>query len=332
MRITNLHDTPISLAVWLAHDPYDHDHDPMSISATALMRPVRQLVLSSRTTDENSLLPDVQSRVGSAVGSAIHAAIEDVWKDDDKRNAAFQKLGYPSKIAKRILINPKPEDIKPDSIPVYMEIRSHKVVGEYTVSGKFDFIIEGILRDFKKTKVYKFKKGTSDEDYSIQGSIYRWLNPTIITESSMRIDYIFTDWSAAKVGAEENYPPNEAMQKRIPLMSLEETDIFVKNKIKLITKMYKADERDLPYCNQKNLWQDDPIFKYYAIPANAEKKGGRSTKNFTNEYEANQRAANDGKGGVVVAVPGLAKACKYCSGFDLCKQKDELIASGMLKL
>ena len=38
----------------------------------------------------------------------------------------------------------------------------------------------------------------------------------------------------------------------------------------------------------------------------------------------------DGNVGVVLTVPGEAKACKYCKAFSLCSQKDALIASGDL--
>lgn len=326
MKLTNKHNTPISLAVWLAHDAYDHNPDPMHISATSLIKPIRQLILGMRADNTNSPLPDVQNKVGSAIGTSIHSDIENVWTHHYKES--LKALGYPSKVISRILINPKPEEIKPDSLPVYMERRSSKKVGDYTVSGKFDFAIEGRIRDFKKTKTYKYVKGTSDGDYKLQGSIYRWLNQDIITEPDMFIDYIFVDWSAAKVMQDPKYPPQEVMGKRIPLLTIQETETYVTDRVNLIIKLVTAKEEDLPYCTPKDLWQDDPVYKYYKDPLKTE---GRSTKNFDNAHDANQRAAKDGNGGIVKEVHGLAKACNYCNGYELCKQKDGLIASGMLK-
>ena len=57
------------------------------------------------------------------------------------------------------MINPsKPMlEFNPDAIPVYMEQRAYKQVGKYKVSGKFDFVAEGRVQDFKSTGVFILK-------------------------------------------------------------------------------------------------------------------------------------------------------------------------------
>ena len=40
----------------------------------------------------------------------------------------------------------------------------------------------------------------------------------------------------------------------------------------------------------------------------------------------------DGQVGIVVEKPGLVMACKYCSAFSACSQKDDLVASGDLTI
>ena len=90
----------------------------------------------------------------------------------------------------------------------------------------------------------------------------------------------------------------------------------------------EADEKDLPLCNSKELWRSEPVYKYYKNPD----KTTRSTKNFDNLSDANKRLAEDGGVGVVITQPGQAVACKYCSAFALCTQKDDLIAAGELIL
>jgi hypothetical protein len=87
-------------------------------------------------------------------------------------------LGYPQDIIDRVIVNPTPEDLKPDSIPVYMELRSFKEIDGVRVSGKFDFVAEGKVEDFKSTSTFAWKSGDKVEDYRLQGSIYRWLTPT----------------------------------------------------------------------------------------------------------------------------------------------------------
>ena len=49
MKFTNKNNIPLSLAVWLVTDEYDYVDKPNYISATSLLKPTRQLVLSKRT-------------------------------------------------------------------------------------------------------------------------------------------------------------------------------------------------------------------------------------------------------------------------------------------
>ena len=45
---TNKANLPLSLAVWLTHDTYDHDDRANHISATSLIKHLRQLILGLR--------------------------------------------------------------------------------------------------------------------------------------------------------------------------------------------------------------------------------------------------------------------------------------------
>lgn len=142
---------PLPLAVFLATD--DYDYDPTAISATALMKPIRQLILTKRVNPEDNPI-DIAGLVSSRMGSAIHAAIEKAWLNPKQ---ALKALGMPAKLADNVMINPsKPIlELNPNAIPVYMEQRAYKQVGKYKVSGKFDFVAEGRVQDFKSTSTYK---------------------------------------------------------------------------------------------------------------------------------------------------------------------------------
>lgn len=312
---------PLSMAVFLATDNYDHEED--TISATSLIKPIRQIVLSSRIPDEDQLV-DITSLVKSRIGSAIHDSIEKSWIENHVE--ALQSLGVPGRAVKRVVVNPLPGELTEDCYPVYLEQRSYKEIEGFTISGKFDFVSEGKVEDFKSTSVNTFLTRNKDHDYQLQGSIYRWLNPEIITQDTMAIQFIFTDWSAARVKADPNYPKRQVEHKDIPLLSVEETEAYIRNKLRQIKTYENAPEEDLPLCNDKELWRTEPQFKYYKNPH----KRNRSTKNFTNKIAAYNRLAEDGNVGIVVEVPGRAIACKYCSAFPICSQKDALIADGSL--
>lgn len=324
-QYANVSAVPLSLAVFLATDNYDHNDDPNTISATTLLKPIRQIVLSSRVPQEDAVV-DLMQMVASRMGSAIHDAIERSWKDN--HNNALGALGYPKRVIEKIRINPTKEELTEDTIPIYLEQRAFKKVGRFTVSGKFDFVGEGRVEDFKTTSTYTAVNNTNDDKYIQQGSIYRWLNPDIITKDEMAIQFIFTDWSKAKAMQDPNYPQNRIQQRIFKLKSVQETQAFVERKLSQIEQHWNSEEDELPQCTDEELWRSEPVFKYYKNP----EKTARSTKNFDNRHDAMLRYVEDGSVGLVKEVPGQVTACKYCPAFSICSQKDALIAAGDLIL
>lgn len=316
---------PLSLAVFLATDNYDYSEDPTSISATALLKPIRQLILSARVPPEQASV-DIADMIPSRMGSAIHDAIERSWTVNHAE--ALKKLGYPAGLVKRVKINPNPDELAEGDIPVYLEQRTIKEFMGYRISGKFDFVGEGRLEDFKSTSVFTWINHTNDDKHIRQGSIYRWLNPKLVTSDEMSIQYIFTDWSSARARAEAKYPPKRVMERRLTLLSIPETEAFIRQKLTQLNQYRDAPEKDLPLCTDEDLWRKEPVFKYYKNPNST----GRSTKNFDTKQEAMARFYEDGGVGKVVEKPGEVTACKFCPAFPVCTQKDALIAAGDLQL
>jgi hypothetical protein len=320
-KYLNSSSIPLSVAVFLANDNYDHEENV--ISATSFLKATRQLILSGRVPEEERLA-EIDGLVKSRMGSAIHDSIERAWVDNYQQS--MRHLGYPERVISKVIVNPLPGELKPDDIPVYLEQRAYRDVLGYRVSGKYDFVAEGRVEDFKSTSVNTYINGNKDEDYQLQGSIYRWLNPDIITQSEMAVQFIFTDWMAARARTDSNYPPRQTIQKLIPLLSVEETDAFVRRKLTELEKYKDSPEKELPLCSDKQLWRSKPKYKYYKNP----EKTTRSTKNFDTKQDAYTRLAADGGKGLVKEVPGQVIACKYCDAYPICTQKDDLIAEGSL--
>ncbi len=324
-KFTNVSEVPLALGVFLATDNYEYNADPLTISATTLLKPLRQIVLSMRLTSmerQVNLLDQAKNRVGAA----IHDGIENAWKTNHAN--AMLAMGYPAKVIDRIRINPTLEEITDNTIPIYLEQRLSKKIGKWTVTGKFDFVGEGIVQDFKTTATYSYSKQVNAGKYVEQGSIYRWLDPKMIHQPRMQIHYLFTDWKASLV-KQENYPPKPILTQSFDLLSVQETEMFIRRKLEAIEKYTSAPEEQIPYCTEEDLWRSEKVFKYYKNPA---KDTGRSTKNFDNIHDARLRLIEDGNVGIIKEVPGEAKACKYCPVFALCSQKDALIASGELTI
>lgn len=322
---SNVSEVPLSLAVFLATDYYDYNDDPNTISATTLIRPLRQIILSARVPPSENVA-DLTQMVKNRMGSAIHDGIERAWKTNHR--TAMQALGFPQKIIDRILINPTKDELTEDSIPVYLEQRLSRKIGKYTITGKFDFIAEGRVEDFKSTSTFTIMNNTNDDKYTLQGSIYRWLDPELITADDLAIQFLFTDWNANKAKADPNYPQRNFQSKIYPLKSLNETEAFIRRKLELIEQYWDSPEEEIPECSDEDLWRSEPVFKYYKNP----QKTSRSTKNYPLYQEAMMRYIEDGSVGLVKEHPGQVTACKYCSAFPVCSQKDALVAQGDLVL
>jgi hypothetical protein len=322
-RYANVSEVPLALAVFLASDYYDHNDDPFTISATTLLKPLRQIILPSRIPAGEGLV-NLADMMNNRMGTAIHDGIEKAWMTNYQ--VAMQAIGLPQRVIDRIRINPEPEALTDDIIPVYMEQRLKRKLGKWTVSGKFDFIGEGKVQDFKSTGTFTYVKQTGADNYPQQGSIYRWLDSKKITQDVMDIHYIFTDWKAAMAKSDTSYPPKRFHTQSYQLMSLDATESFIRQKIALIEQYWDAPEEEIPQCDDSELWRSEPQFKYYKNP----EKTARSTKNFDNMQDAQLRLIEDGSVGIVREVPGQVTACKYCPSFAICSQKDALIAAGDL--
>lgn len=329
-RITNNGRMSLSMAVWLADDDYDYEEEiPNYLSVTTLIKSVRQIILGSRVPQTEKVY-DVSERITSRMGHAIHSSVERTWKE--RYMQCLSILGYPKVVINRIRINPKPEELFPGVIPIYLEQRSYCKIGNYTVGGKYDFVGDGTLEDIKTTVVWTYMNGINDWKYQLQGSLYRWLNPEVITTDYMNIQFIFKDWSKleAATKASNGYPQTNPYTHKIKLMSLAETELWVQRKIALIDKYKDAPEAELPLCDARDMWQEPPTYKYYKNPQSTK----RSTKNFATMAEAQIRFIEDGSVGMIVESPGLAKGChpRYCAAFQYCSQKDALMQKGAIKL
>ena len=326
---SNTQNIPLSLAVYLAVDNYDFVPD--SISATGLMRPIRQMVLARRVPKELSL-PDISTLVAARTGSSIHDGLEKAWVSGNYKEA-MSKLGYPEGVIDRIQVNPDDAELTPDSIPVYLEQRMHREFMGKKITGKYDFLAEGRLEDLKTTSTYTWVNNTKEKDYQLQGSIYNWLDKALpiprITASEIAIQFIFTDWKAYEAKQKADYPPSKTMQKLVPLLSLEETEAYIARKLTQLTNHKETPEPDIPRCTDEELWRKPAKWKYYKDPC----RTARSTKNFDNPGDAYDCQQTKYAGvGIVVEVPGEVVACKYCPAFPVCTQKDEYLANQTLKL
>ena len=310
-------DLPLSMKLWLVDNPYDKSEN---LSVTSLIKPIKMLILSKRVNSVNGEI-DLYKQISSSIGNAIHSSIENCWKSD-RLESNLELLGLDKKTISAIRINP--ESKEEGIIPVYIEKRTDKVINGNTITGKFDFVFNGILEDFKSTSVITYINQSNKDKFILQGSIYRWLNPDIITEDYMLINYIFTDFSVAESIRNEEYPKTRCLSQKYPLISLAMTESYIRSKLRQLEELDNAEEKDIPACTKDEIWQQDSVWKYYKNKAEL----SRSTKNFSNSYDAYDRYYKDGSIGIVLEVKSQPKLCPRCEANSICQQYQSILSNG----
>jgi len=328
---TNTSNIPLPFAIWLAADHgYDLTYDPAVASATEILRPMRSIILSrelaaidAATATDEVVTRDIEEKAAASLGTAVHTAVELAWTQHYK--LAMANLGYPHNVIDRICINPVDPD--PEDLNMYFEVRTAKQIAGFTLSGKFDLVMEGGVRDIKTTKAYTYMKGTQDKKYMQQGSIYRWLNQDIITSDTMHVDYYFTDWSPVAYDKEKdkNYPPSRMLSKRFDLMTLDDTEQFIRSKLKTIRQLTNLPQQQLPRCTPEELWQNPAKYEYWSKATNT-----RCSKIHPTRADAEQMIIDKKGIGFVKERQFEPTFCKFCDARSICTQAAEFVQQGLL--
>lgn len=303
--ITNHSNLPLPLAVWLASNTYTGHSDKLTISATTFNRSIRYIIAQLRMKyphlfdEDKRLTPaqeslfntDVIDAIPAKIGTAIHDAIDKALTTNLKES--LLTLGYSDNY----------------KLDVITEQRVEKEFEGFNISGQFDVVINGELHDIKTTSTFSYTSGAMDDKYILQGSIYRWLNPELITGDFITINFIFTDFNKNYVHSRDEYPPQRALAKSFPLWSLNQTEMFISNKLNQIKKYWNEPLETIPCCTDKDLYSGPSVYKYYK---NGFSEGKRSTKNFNTYAEAIHYKAQHGFQGDIIEDKGKPFKCPCC--------------------
>lgn len=305
MSYTNREKLNTVIAVWTLMDNYNYDERENVISATTLLKPVRQICLGMKFKDNLKVI-DASDLINSSMGTALHDSVEKAWKNEEKTKSILRELGYSDALYDEVVL----------------ERRSEKEINGYIISGQFDIAFRGTVCDIKSTSVWSYIFGSKDEDYKLQMSIYKWLNQDIITDDKGYIEFIFTDWSAVKAMQDKQYPQSRIMTKEIRLLSIEETEKFIVDKLAEVDRNKILDEKKIVKCTDEDLWLEPTVWKHY--------KTGDTTKRATKVYDSYEESTK-AVGGKVVEFKGSAKRCNYCNYINICSQYIELKVNGQIK-
>jgi len=317
MKITNEYNIPAVLQVWLGADNYDYVNKPKYISATTLEKSAKQIILASRVKPEDQSM-DMSDLIATKLGEAVHESIEAAWIKSlpNALKNLSETEAFKGVSPEDIVINPQTEEEAKGKIVINIEQRAFKEIDGFTIGGKFDFVGEGKLHDFKTTSAYTWMNQSRVPEFVKQGSIYRWLNPELITSDDVTICYIFTDWSKASAKANPKYPQCRVIAEKYPLLSMEATEHFIRAKLALLNKYWDSPEEEIPDCNDEELWRTPDKFKYYSKPGAV-----RATKVFDNMMDAVKFQTSKSGVGEIRVQKGSPRACMYCKAACICQQR-----------
>lgn len=318
------------IACWLLDSSYTKDINSNSktISATSILKSPRNIIFQQRldypnefpeelidevnkfTVPSFNIEEDCFSRVPMRIGSAIHSAIEHTITNPDKLKQYLKHIGL---ISDNIEIITDISDFK-DSYSrskyyLFSEQRNSKTLDNgFTITGQFDFVENGQLHDIKTTKTYSYEKEHLYKKYMIQGSIYRWLFPDIITRDTMIVDMVFTNFM--KQSTTVDGPKLPIVQVELQLMDVCMVEDLLLNQTNILKEYWDKSLFEIPCCSDEMLYPNPPEYKYYKT---GYEEGKRATRKFSTIYEAEDFKRNNGNVGDIVEFKGTPYYCPCCN-------------------
>jgi hypothetical protein len=218
MKLTNKYNLPKSIEAWLSQNFYDRKPKSKVISATGLLKPVQEILLTEKYAD--SIETDVSDSIWQLFGSGIHAVLEKI--DWSKYSNSFQT-----------------------------EERLETKINGWTISGKFDLILDNQLNDYKVTSAWTKVFGSREEEWKLQMSIYRWLYYKVhgkTLDIIAKINCIYRDFDAKNVREGYKYPSTPIEIVEISMLSLEEIEKYITDKLTAI-------ENGIIPCTDAECWK-----------------------------------------------------------------------------
>lgn len=217
---------------FLFQDYYDLK-DKDIISATTLLKPVQEIILTKKYFDEIEI--NASECLWRLLGSAVHSVLDKMYEGNNLNIKREERLFYK--------------------------------INDIIISGKYDLIMNNKLYDYKYTNVWTIILKSRVEDWIKQVSIYRWLyykvNNELLNDNGI-ITVILRDWNKRDILI-NNYPQSPIFEISIILEDVEEIEKFIIDKIDKIKLAQILDDNGLftnyP-CSKEERWYNEKFQKY----------------------------------------------------------------------
>jgi hypothetical protein len=283
MKLTNKHNIPQTFVNVLERPTYSRGR--AHISATQLINSPKIVALTQKFQDQ--LEQDVSDMVWSLFGSAVHGVLE--------HGADANHL---------------------------IEERINTEVDGWTISGAIDLQIlneDGTIsiRDYKVTSAWTAMN--NKKEWEQQLNIYAWLVESVKQKEvkDVGVVAIIRDWSRRDAARNPDYPQAPVKEIPISLWSLEDRDLFIRERIADHSDcMFAMDtDSDLPDCTPEQMWEKPTTWAL-------KKTGNVRAKSIYETEDAAQAALEEaGKEYEIEIRPGERTRCAtFCSVSSYCDQ------------
>jgi hypothetical protein len=259
---------------------------PGSLSATTLLKGVKEIILTDRHWNELSV--DVADLFPAILGTAVHSLLEHEGEND------FTE-----------------------------EVISYKV-GEITITGRIDNynMATGTICDYKTASVKKVKY-KEFKDWYLQGMIYAWLlGHNQFPAESCKFIALLKDHNKTEAARDYLYPNKPVCVYEFPVTAkgLFETGVFIRSRVSDYEKYLDVADDDIPSCDPDERW-DKPTM--YAVMKQGRKTAVRV---LGEEEAAAEMAGELGNGHYVEKRPGESTKCqKFCVCCKFCHYYKESV-------
>ena len=296
MRITNKYGLPEALVRAVSRDDYSGfgDHSPSGITT-----PFRLRILKARHEDE--LSQDVSDMLWMLMGSAAHNVAE--------------KGKIPGSITEMRFAVPfegKTISMQPDCI---------EPIGASLEEGYR-------LYDYKMTSTYAVDGDLKDE-WLYQLNLYSWgLGKLGFHVKEQSIIALLKDWSYAKahIQKRDNYAPAPAKAVEVPLLSPDEIEGYLRDRIAGYDAALQLSDEDLPECSASERWAKPTVYK---VKKKGNKTAIRGCANISTRFEAETKASAQGVPCNIEEQKGENVRCdRYCIVSGFCNQNKGAVEDG----
>lgn len=278
---------PEIIACILKNRYLQEDEAPSDFSATKLIAPIQMTILTNRYKD-NLKIKDVSDFSWAMFGSLAHSAIEEASRRTLEGGLT--------------------------------EVRLYATLLGKTISGKMDRYIDGEIKDWKFTKVYKWKKKDFTEWEQQMAVLTYLLRVNGYPVNKISITMHLRDFTAND-SYKKGYPDCEWQVIDIPVWSQEKCESYIVERLNRLEQSASLSDKalaDFYPCSDKECWQDIKDWSILKIGAKS------ATKCFDNEEDCRsyfQEKQMDFDKYVIVKRMTERKRClKWCDVSHVCSQ------------